>query len=181
MTTARRNYSFDVGMLLDDGGAAHTAAGYSTVGGLPVALDLGAAYLPNITIALPSIANSPTLTIQQARIDLVAVIYISAITISGSDIYRLSMVGSNNIGFASGNVVLGQMQFGVGSAMDAPFAANSHAPAGSGNYPAGDQYELMFTNEYQGVPLEFISMYVSGTFGSITFTSFISTLPRIGA
>jgi hypothetical protein len=178
MVLARRNYDIDSGLVLDDGGSAHTAAGWSTVAGQQVALDLGAGYLQGITIALPAIANSSTLTLQQPRIDLVAVIYISAITISGSDIYRLSMVGSNNIGFASSNFVLGQLQFGVGSAMDPPFAANSHAPAGSGNYPAGDMYELMFTNEVQSTPLEYISMYVSGTFGSITFTSFISVLPR---
>jgi hypothetical protein len=175
---ARRNYSFDANMQLDDGGSAHTAAGWSQVGGANSFIDLGGNQ--GITITLPSIANSSTITPQQARADLVAVIYISAMTLSGSDLYRLSMVGTNTAGFATATstYVLGQLQFGEGSAMDAPNAANSHAPAGSGNFPAGDQYELMFTNEVQGTPMEFIGMYVSGTFGSITFQSFVSVLPR---
>jgi len=175
---ARRNYTFDATMALSDGAAAYAAAGYAQVGGAQSIIDLGGNQ--GITITLPSIADSSTITPQQARIDLVAVIYISALTLSGSDIYRLTMVGSNNAGLnvASGNYVLGQMQFGQGSAMDVPSAANSHAPAGAGKYPAGDQYELMFTNEVQGTPLEFIAMYVSGTFGSITFTAFAAVLPR---
>jgi hypothetical protein len=175
---ARRNYSFDASMQFSDGGLANTAAGWATVGGAQAIIDLGGNQ--GITITLPSIANSTTITPQQARIDLVAVIYISAMTISGSDLYRLTVVGSNTASMtaATSKYVLGQLQFGEGSAMDAPNAANSHAPAGSGSFPAGDQYELMFTNEVQGTPMEFISMYVSGTFGSITFISFASVLPR---
>jgi hypothetical protein len=80
----------------------------------------------------------------------------------------------------SNNVILGMLEIGKGSAMDAPNVADSHLPAGSGKFPAGDQYELLFTNEYQSTPYEFISMYVGGTFGSITFTSFLAVLPRIG-
>jgi hypothetical protein len=174
----RRNYTFDVGMQLDDGGAAHSAAGWGSVGGAQSIIDLGGNQ--GITITLPSIADTTTITPQQARIDLVCVIYINAMTIAGSDLYRLSVVGSNNASMtaATSNYVLGQLQFGEGSAMDAPNAANSHAPAGSGKFPAGDLYELMFTNEVQGTPMEFISMYVSGTFGSITFTAFAAVLPR---
>lgn len=176
---ARRNYSFDASMQLSDGGAANSAAGYATVGGVPQILDLGGNQ--GVTITLPSIANTATLTPQQARLDAVVVIYISAMTLAGSDLYRLSLVGSNNAGLnvASGNYVLGQMQFGEGSAMDVPDAANSHAPAGVGGFPAGDQYELMFTNEVQGTPMQFIALYVSGTFGSITFDAFVAVLPRM--
>lgn len=173
---ARRNYAFDANMQLSDGAAAYSAAGWAQVGGSQAILDLGGNQ--GITITLPSIAATSTLTPQQARIDAVAVIYISAITIAGSDIYRLSLVGSNNPGLAANNVVLGQLQFGVGTAMDAPNSANSHAPAGVSGYPAGDQYEILFTNEYQGTPLEFLGLYVSGTFGSITFQSYVSVLPR---
>ena len=173
---ARRNYTFDANMQLDDGGSAHAAAGWAQVGGAQSIIDLGGNQ--GITITLPSIANSSTITPQQARIDAVAVIYISAMTLAGSDLYRLTLVGSNNAAVNSNNVVFGQLQFGEGSAMDVPNAANSHAPAGAGNYPAGDQYELMFTNEVQGTPYEFLAMYVSGTFGSITFNAFVSVLPR---
>lgn len=175
---ARRNYSFDAGMLLSDGAAAITAAGYAQVGGAQAIVDLGGNQ--GITITLPSIANTSTITPQQARIDLACVIYISAMTLAGSDVYKLVVVGSNNAGLnvAAGNYVLGEMEFGEGSAMTIPNAANSHAPAGSGNYPAGDQYEILFTNEVQGTPMEFISLYVGGTFGSITFTAFAAVLPR---
>ena len=174
---ARRNYSFDQSMLLSDGGAAITAAGWAQVGGAQAILDLGGNQ--GVTITLPSIADSSTITPQQARIDAVAVIYISAITIAGSDVYKLSMIGSNSPSMASGNVLLGQMEFGKGTAMDGTGMADSHAPAGAGKYPSGDQYELMFTNEFQSTPYEYLGLYVSGTFGSITFTSFVAVLPRI--
>ncbi len=174
---ARRNYSFDQSMLLSDGAAAYTAAGFAQVGGATAILDVGGNQ--GITITLPSIADSSTITPQQARIDMACVIYPSAITIAGSDVYKLVMVGSNNASLASNNVILGMMEFGVGTAMDGVNMANSHAPAGAGKYPSGDQYELLFTNEFQSTPYEYIGLYVGGTFGSITFTAFAAVLPRI--
>ena len=174
---ARRNYSFDQSMQLADGAAAQTAAGWAQVGGAQSIIDLGGNQ--GVTITLPSIADSSTITPQQARIDLCAVIYITAATISGSNVYKVLMVGSNSPSMASGNAILGMMEFGKGTAMDGTGMADSHAPAGTGKYPAGDQYELMFTNEYQSTPLEYISMYVAGTFGSITFNAFAAVLPRI--
>jgi hypothetical protein len=164
-------------MLLSDGGSALTSAGYAQVNGAQGVVDLGGNQ--GITITLPAIANSSSITPQQARIDLAAVIYITAETNSGSDFYKVYMVGSNSPGFASNNVVLGALQFGIGTAMDIPNAANTHTPSGAGNYPAGDFYELLFTNEFNGVPYEYLSMYVAGTFGSITFTAFAAPLPRI--
>lgn len=173
-----RNYTFDANMQLDDGTTAHAAAGWGQVGGAQAILDLGGNQ--GATYTLPTIANVSSLTPQQPRIDAVCVIYVSALTISGSDLYRLSLVGSNNAGLnvASGNVVLGQLQFGEGSAMDCPNAANTTAPLGSGKYPAGEIYELPFTNEQYGQPYEFLSMYFSGTFGSITASAFVAVLPR---
>lgn len=173
---ARRNYAFDANLQLSDGAAAYTAAGWGQVGGAQAIVDLGGNQ--GITIMLPSIANVSSITPQQARIDAVVVVYISAMTISGSDVYRINVVGSNSASVNSSNFVLGSMPFGEGSAMDPPNAANSHAPAGTGGFPAGDQYEIPFTNEVQGTPLEFVSLYVAGTFGSITFSAFISVLAR---
>jgi hypothetical protein len=173
---ARRNYSFDASMQLSDGAAAYTAAGYSQVGGAQAILDLGGNQ--GITITLPSIADSSTITPQQARIDAVAVIYLSAITVAGSDVYKVAIVGSNTAAVNSSNAILGMLEFGEGANMDCLNGANTTAPAGSGNFPAGNQYELLFTNEQNGVPFEFITMYISGTFGSITFTSFVAVLPR---
>jgi hypothetical protein len=178
MMQRSRSYTYDPSLLLDDGGAAHTAAGWGMVGGSPVALAMDVGGMAATVINLPSIADSSTLTLQAPRIDLVAVIYVNAITLAGSDIYRLTMVGSNNAGFASGNVQLASMQFGTAAGLDVPNCGATHAPGGAGKNPAGDQYELLFTNEWQGTPLQYIGMYVSGTFGSITFQSFIAMLPR---
>ena len=173
---ARRNYAYDANLSLDDGGAAHSAAGWGTVGGAQSIVDLGGNQ--GITITLPSISDTATLTPQQARGDFVCVIYLAALTLAGSDVYRFSLVGSNNPGMASGNVVLGQLQFGQGTGMDPPNSGNSHTPLGSGFFPAGDQYELLFTNEYQSTPYQYASLYISGTFGSVQATAFISVLPR---
>jgi hypothetical protein len=173
---ARRNYAYDANMSLEDGGAAHTAASWGSVGGAQSIVDLGGNQ--GITITLPSISNVATLTPQQARIDAVCVIYNVAGTMSGSNLYRISLVGSNSPSMASGNAVLGQLQLGSGTAMDPPNSGSSTAPLGSGNFPAGWQYELFFTNEYQNTPLEFVSLWVSGTFGSVQFNAYISVLPR---
>jgi hypothetical protein len=70
------------------------------------------------------------------------------------------------------------LQFGIGTAMDPPNCANSTAPLGSGNFPAGWQYELLFTNEFANVPYEFVALYISGTFGSVQAQAYISVLPR---
>jgi hypothetical protein len=173
---ARRNYTFDANMALEDGGAAHTAAGWGNVGGAQSIVDLGGNQ--GITITLPSIANVSTLTPQQARGDFVAVIYNVAGTMSGSNLYRVSLVGSNSPSMASGNTVLGALTFGAGTAMDPPGSANTPTPLGSGNFPAGYQYEILFTNEQANVPFEFVSLYFSGTFGSVQLSSFVAVLPR---
>jgi hypothetical protein len=173
---ARRNYTYDANMLLDDGGAAHSAAGWGQVGGAQSIVDLGGNQ--GITITLPSISNVSTITPQQARGDFVCVIYNLAITLAGSDIYRFSLVGSNSPSMASNNVTLGQLPFGQAAALDPPNSAATTAPLGAGNYPAGWQYELLFTNEYQNTPYQYVSLYISGTFGSVTATAFIAVLPR---
>ena len=173
---ARRNYAFDANMLLDDGTGAHSAAGFGQVGGSQSIVDLGGNQ--GITITLPSISNVATITPQQARGDFACVIYVPAITLAGSDIYNLTLVGSNSSSMASGNVNLGSMAFGQAAAFAYPGAAVTATPLGAGNYPAGYQYEILFTNEVQNTPYEFVSLYFSGTFGSITVRAFVAVLPR---
>ena len=173
---ARRNYAFDANMLLDDGTGAHSAAGFGQVGGSQSIVDLGGNQ--GITITLPSISNVATITPQQARGDFACVIYVPAITLAGSDIYNLTLVGSNSSSMASGNVNLGSMAFGQAAAFAYPNAAVTATPLGAGNFPAGYQYEILFTNEVQNTPYEFVSLYFSGTFGSITVRAFIAVLPR---
>ena len=173
---ARRDYTFDVNMQLDDGAGAHSAAGWGQVGGSQAIVDLGGNQ--GITITLPSISNVATITPQQPRGDFVCVLYDVAATISGSNIYRISVVGSNSASMASGNVTLGEIPIGMGVSMDPPNSANSPAPLGAGNYPAGWLYEIPFTNEVVNTPYEFVSLYVAGTFGSITFRAFVAVLMR---
>lgn len=172
----RRNYSFDGSMVLSDGGSANASAGWAQVGGAQGIVDLGGNQ--GITITLPSIADSSTITPQQARFDGVVVIYVTAATISGSNVYKLALAGSNNAGLTTGNAILGELQLGKGSAMDVPNCGDTTAIPGSTGNPQGEQFELLFTNEQYGTVYEFVSLYVAGTFGSITFSAFIAVLPR---
>lgn len=174
-----RTYDFDANLQFSDGVSAITVASYAQVNGAQGIIDLGGNQ--GITITLPSIAVTSSIKPQQARHDLACVIYITAQTLAGSDVYKIFVVGSNDPAFATGNVVLGAGQFGEGTAMDIPNAANSHAPAGIGpppGFPAGDFYEILFTNEYNGTPMQYASLYLAGTFGSITFIAFAARLPR---
>jgi hypothetical protein len=163
-------------MLLDDGVGAHAAAGFGQVAGAQSIVDLGGNQ--GITITLPSISNVATITPQQARIDAVCVVQLTAITLAGSDIYTLTLVGSNSPSLASNNVNLGAMSWGQAAAIAYPNAAVTTAPLGAGNYPAGWQYEILFTNEVQNTPYEYVSAYFSGTFGSMTAKAYIAVLPR---
>jgi len=167
-----RAYTFDANMGLSDGAAAITAAGWAQYGGAQGIVDLGGNQ--GITITLPSIAATSTLTPQQDRIDAMCVIYVGGITISGSDVYKMFLAGSNNPAVNSSNVILGALEFGIGAQMDVPNCANTAALT---TYPAGNMYELPFTNEQNSTKYEFVSMYVTGTFGSITFTAFVAVLP----
>ena len=171
---ARRTYAFDVNMQLDDGLTAHAGAGFGTVGGSQSIVDLGGNQ--GITITLPSISDTASITPQQARIDAVCVVQLTAITLAGSDIYTLTLVGSNSPSLASNNVNLGAMSWGQAAAFAYPNAAVTATPLGT--FPAGWQYEILFTNEVQNTPYEYVSAYFSGTFGSVTAKAYICVLPR---
>ena len=173
---ARRTYAFDANMLLDDGTGAHSAAGFGQVAGSQSIVDLGGNQ--GITITLPSISNVATITPQQARIDAVAVVQLTAITLAGSNIYTLTLVGSNSPTVTANNVNLGAMSWGQAAAFAYPNAAVTATPLGAGNFPSGWQYEILFCNEVQNTPYEYVSAYFSGTFGSITAKAYICVLPR---
>lgn len=145
-----RVYSFDANLVLSDGGAAATATGYSQVGGATAILDLG--------------GNQSTATKQQARLDAVVVIEVSAIKISsGNETYKLILVGSNDAGLATGNVVLGEIMLGKGTSLDILNGADS----------VTGQYELPFCTNQAGSLYEFLGLYqvLGGTTPSITFTA----------
>lgn len=168
-----RTYSFDANNVLSDGSVAQTAVGYAQVGGATGVIDLGGNQ--GATITLPSIADSTTITPQQPRIDAACVIDLTAITVSGSDVYKLCLVGSNDPGFGAGNVaLLAEIQFGELANVDFVNGFNTPAP----NAVGGSRYEMLFTNEQNNVKYQFLQLYVAGTFGSITFKAFVAVLPR---
>jgi hypothetical protein len=171
-----RTYSYDANACLSDGAAAQTASGYAQCTGVDGIVDLGGNQL--VTITLPSIADSSTITPQQARIDAVCVIDVTAIDIaSGNETYRLCVVGSNDPAFGSGKVnCLGEMEIGKGASLG--FANGQDAPA----VPAigGNRYEVPFTNEQANVKYQFVKLYlvISGTTPSITFKAWVAVLPE---
>ena len=168
-----RTYAFDANMGLSDGAAAITAAGYAQYAGAQGVVDFGGNQ--NVTITLPSIANTTSITPQQARIDAACVIDVTAITVSGSDVYKLILVVSNDPAFGAGNVAMAAMlELGELAQFDYVNGFNTAAPASIG----GSRYELLFTNEQNNVKYEYAALYIAGTFGSITFRAFVAVLPE---
>jgi hypothetical protein len=169
-----RTYSFDANMALSDGAAAIAASGYAQYAGADGIVDLGGNQ--NVTITLPSIADVSTITPQQARIDAVAVIDVTAVTVSGTAIAKMMLVGSNNPAFSAGTVaILGMMEFGAAASIDAPNAFVTGTPPAVG----GSRYEILFSSEQNNVKYEYVKLYVLiANSGSITFKAFIAVLPE---
>jgi hypothetical protein len=169
-----RTYAFDANMALSDGAAAIAATGYAQYAGADGIVDLGGNQ--NVTITLPSIADVSTITPQQPRIDAQLVMDVTAVTTSGSALEKVILVGSNDPGFGSGNVIiLGMMEFGAAAQIDALNAFVTAAP----NAVGGSRYEIGFTNEQNNVKYEFVKLYcvITGS-GSITFKAFVAVTPE---
>lgn len=152
-----RSYSFDINLLLSDNAAAYTADGYTQVGGADAVLDLG--------------GNQGVTPLQQARIDAMCIIDVTAIDIASTDeLYRLKIMGCNISSFASNVVELASMQLGDGSTM----VPNTQKDSVVG------RYELPFCTEQANLKYEFIKMYVDvgGTSPSIAFQAFVAVLPE---
>jgi hypothetical protein len=150
-----RTYSFDANLVLADGAAALTASGYAQVGGADGILDLG--------------GNQGTSPTQQARIDAVCVIDVSAITVSGTNTYKLKIMGCNTSGFASAVVNLASIELGKGSSL---------VPSTQSDSVTG-RIELPFCTERFNTKYEFIKLYFEGANSpSITFTAFVAVLPE---
>lgn len=152
-----RTYSFDANLVLADGAAAQTADGYAQVGGADGILDLG--------------GNQGVTPAQQARIDAVCIIDISAIDIASNDeTYRFQIIGSNTAAFASSTAELASIAVGKGSSL----TPNTQANAAAG------RIELFFTTERLNTKYEFIKLYldVGGTTPSVTYTAFVAVLPE---
>lgn len=152
-----RTYSFDINLLFADGAAAQTASGFMQVGGANGIVDLG--------------GNQGTSPKQQARIDAVAVLDVTAIDISsGNETYKIQILGSNDPGMATGNVSLGGIELGKGASLDGVNMADS----------VTGRYEIMFSTQAAGTLYEYVGVYVTegGTTPSLTANGFIAVLPE---
>jgi hypothetical protein len=169
-----RTYSFDANMGLSDGASAYAASGYAQYNGADGIVDLGGNQ--NVTITLPSIADSTTITPQQARIDAVVVIDMTAVTTTGTASEKLIVVLSNDPSFGAGNVIMaGMMEFGAIASQDMPNGFVTAAP----NAVGGSRYEIPFTSEQNNVKYEYVKIYnVIANSGSFTYRAFIAVLPE---
>ena len=175
MQQGDRTYSFDANMGLSDGAAAYAASGYAQYAGADGIVDLGGNQ--NVTIQLPSIADgSGIITPQQARIDAVVVLDVTAVTTTGTSSMKVIVVGSNDPAFGAGNTTqLGMMEFGAIVSQDQPNGFVTAAPPAVG----GSRYEIPFTSEQNNVKYEYVKIYnVIANSGSITYRAFIAVLPE---
>jgi hypothetical protein len=175
MVQGDRTYAFDANMALSDGTAAVSATQYAQYAGADGIVDLGGNQ--NVTITLPSIADSTSLTPQQARIDAVVVVDVTAVTTSGTASEKLIVVGSNDSAFGatSGSFQLGMMEFGAAASLDQVNGKLTAAP----NAVGGSRYEILFTSEQNNVKYQYLKLYVViANSGSITFKAFVAVLPE---
>jgi hypothetical protein len=174
MQQGDRTYSFDANMGLSDGAVAIAASGYAQYAGADGIVDMGGNQ--NVTITLPSIADVSTITPQQARIDAVCVVDVTAVTTSGTAAEKLIIVGSNDPAFGAGKTIqLGMMEFGAIAAQEQPNGFVTAAP----NAIGGSRYEIPFTTEQNNVKYQYVKIYVViANSGSITFKAFVAVLPE---
>lgn len=152
-----RTYSFDINAVLSDGATAQTADGFMQNAAADGIMDLG--------------GRQSTTPAQQARIDAMLVIDVTAIDIaSGDERYRFKLLGCNSSAFASGVTELCSIELGKGSA---------GVPTTQGDSVVG-RYEVGFTNEQANTKFEFIKLFmdVGGTTPSITAKAFVAVLPE---
>lgn len=169
-----RSYSFDANMALSDGAAAIAASGYAQYAGADGIIDLGGNQ--NVTITLPSIADVSSITPQQARIDAMLVIDVTAVTTSGTASEKIIAVLSNDPAFGAGKTIMaGMMEFGAIASQDQPNGFVTAAP----NAVGGSRYELGICSEQNNVKYQYLKLYVAiANSGSITFKAFVAVLPE---
>ena len=174
-----RSFAFDINNMVSDGAAAYTATGWAQAFGSQGILDLGGNQGQVVT--LPSINVVGTYTAQQQRIDATMLIEVTQITQSATNLFKLIIVGSNSPAFTAA-AWLGSIELGLGASMD---GYNAAGPAFSNTPlttlgPAGNVYEVLFTNEQLNTKYEFVSIYnvISGTTPSITYKAYMCVLPE---
>lgn len=150
-----RTYSFDANLQFSDNSAAYTASGFLQSGGADGVIDLG--------------GNQGTSPVQQARGDFVAVLDVTAITVSGTNTYQIDIVLSNDPAFLTGNVIAGGIQLGKGTSLRVSGQADS----------VTGRYELMFSNNLAGSIYEYMKVYLTGANSpSISIFGFVAVLPE---
>jgi hypothetical protein len=169
-----RTYSFDANSGLSDGSAAYAASGYAQYAGADGLFDGGGNQ--NVVVTLPSIADVTTITPQQARLDAVMVIDVTAVTTTGTSSEKIIIVGSNDPAFGAGKVAqLGMMEFGAIVSQEQLNGFITPAPPAVG----GNRYEIMFSTEQNNVKYQFVKIYnVIANSGSITYKANIAVLPE---
>jgi hypothetical protein len=174
MEQGDRTYSIDVNMILSDGAAAYAASGYAQYAGADGIIDFGGNQ--NITVTLPSIADSTTITPQQARIDAMLVIDVTAVTTTGTASEKIIAVLSNDPAFGAGKTIqAAMMEFGAIVSQEQPNGFVTAAP----NAVGGSRYEIGICSEQNNVKYEYLKLYnVIANSGSITYKAFVAVLPE---
>lgn len=150
-----RTYSFDVNNVLSDNAAAYTASGFVQAFGADGIVDLG--------------GNQGTTPTQQARIDAMLIVDVTAITVSGTQTYQLDLLLSNDPAFGSAVVNATGVQLGKGTSLRG---------ANAGDSVVG-RYELGFTNQVAGTIYQYAKLYLTGAnTPSINIMSYIVVLPE---
>jgi hypothetical protein len=167
----QRTYAFDANNLLSDNAAAYVASGYLQAAGADGVIDLGGNQ--GVTITLPSIDDTATYTPQQARIDAMLVLDVTAIDIaSGNETYQIDVMVSNDSAFGAGNAVCAAgIQLGKGASLRGAVAQKDSVIG---------RYELGVTNNIAGAVYQYMKVYLTagGTTPSINILSFLAVLPE---
>lgn len=158
-----RTYSFDANLELSDNAAAYTASGWAQKGGADGVVDLG--------------GNQGTSPVQQARIDAVCVVDVTALDgVTTDEAYRLIVAGSNDPAFPNGAAqVLGEVELAGGI-----LSVLGLGGAGVTKTAVTGRYEIMFTNNVAGNFYQYVKLFLvlTGTTPSISLEAFIAVLPE---
>lgn len=174
MLQGDRTYTWDANSALSDGSAAYTVSGYAQYAGADGVMDLGGNQ--NITVTLPSIADVTSITPQQARIDAMLVIDVTAVTTTGTSSEKIIAVLSNDPAFGAGKTIMaGMMEFGAIVSQEQPNGFVTAAP----NAVGGSRYEIGICSEQNNVKYQFLKLYnVIANSGSITYKAFVAAIPE---
>ena len=174
MVRGDRSYTFDANLGLSDGTASYTTSGYAQYAGADGIIDLGGNQ--SVTITLPSIADVSTITPQQPRIDAQVVIDVTAGTFSGTTLFKIYVVASNDAGFGSGKVAcLGMLSFGAAASQEYLNGFVTATPPTVG----GSRFEIGITNEQNNVKYQFLKLYnVVANSAALTYRAMLAVTPE---